>query len=176
MYEYGDSVYIIDQHAAHERLIFNRLKDGMANRSVITQPMLVPYVLNLNALEYAFIRENLDNIRSMGFDIDEFGGNSYKVSAVPIDLQKIDLSAFFNDILGEMNGFRAIKLEDILKDKLATAACKAAVKGGMDLTQAEIDELFKLMDGNMGLKCPHGRPVVVKLTKTELEKMFKRIV
>ena len=176
MYEYGDSVYIIDQHAAHERLIFNRLKDGMANRSVISQPMLVPYVLNLNALEYAFIRENLDNIRSMGFDIDEFGGNSYKVSAVPIDLQKIDLSAFFNDILGEMNGFRAIKLEDILKDKLATAACKAAVKGGMDLTQAEIDELFKLMDGNMGLKCPHGRPVVVKLTKTELEKMFKRIV
>jgi DNA mismatch repair protein MutL len=69
---------------------------------------------------------------------------------------------------------RAIKLTDILKDKIAMAACKAAVKGGMDLTQDEIDRLFVMIDGNMGLKCPHGRPVVTKLTKTELEKMFKR--
>ena len=67
-------------------------------------------------------------------------------------------------------------MEEILKDKLASAACKAAVKGGMDLTKEEIERLFELMDGDMGLKCPHGRPVVVKLTKTELEKMFKRIV
>ena len=72
--------------------------------------------------------------------------------------------------------YQAIRLVDILKDKLASAACKAAVKGGMDLTLAEVDALFELMDGNMGLKCPHGRPVVVKLTQTELEKMFKRIV
>jgi DNA mismatch repair protein MutL len=75
-----------------------------------------------------------------------------------------------------VGGYRAIKLEDILKDKLASAACKAAVKGGMDLTEAEIEALFVLMDGDMGLKCPHGRPVVVKMTKTQLEKMFKRIV
>ena len=93
-----------------------------------------------------------------------------------MDLQNIDLASFFNDILGDVSGYRAIKLENILKDKLATAACKAAVKGGMDLTREEIDKLFALMDGNMGLKCPHGRPVVVKMTKTELEKMFKRIV
>ena len=76
--------------------------------------------------------------------------------------------------MSEINGYCGIKLAEILKDKLASAACKAAVKGGMDLTQEEIDDLFKLMDGNMGLKCPHGRPVVTKLTRTELEKMFKR--
>ena len=142
----------------------------------LQQPMLLPYMLDLNASESAFIRENMENIREMGFEIDEFGNNSFKISAVPLDLQNIDLASFFNDILGDVSGYRAIKLENILKDKLATAACKAAVKGGMDLTREEIDKLFALMDGNMGLKCPHGRPVVVKMTKTELEKMFKRIV
>ena len=88
----------------------------------------------------------------------------------------MDIASFFHDVLGDVGGYRAIKLEEILKDKLASAACKAAVKGGMDLTQSEIAELFRLMDGDMRLKCPHGRPVVVKWTKKELEKMFKRIV
>ena len=176
LYEQGDCFYIIDQHAAHERLIFDRLKEQMRHRNVMQQPMLLPYVLNLNAFESAFIRENLENIRDMGFDIEEFGENSFKVSAVPLDLQSIDLGVFFNEILGDVSGYRAIKLEELLKDKLATAACKAAVKGGMDLTRGEVDELFRLMDGNIGLKCPHGRPVVVRMTKTELEKMFKRIV
>ena len=176
LYERGDEVYIIDQHAAHERLIFDRLKEQMRTRKVLQQPMLLPYVLTLNAFESAFIREKMENIREMGFDIDEFGNNAFKVSAVPLDLQSIDLALFFNEILGDISGYRSIKLEDLLKDKLATAACKAAVKGGMDLTREETDRLFRLMDGNMGLKCPHGRPVVVKMTKTELEKMFKRIV
>ena len=176
LYERGDEVYIIDQHAAHERLIFDRLKEQMRTRKVLQQPMLLPYVLNLNAFESAFIREKMENIREMGFDIDEFGNNAFKVSAVPLDLQSIDLALFFNEILGDISGYRSIKLEDLLKDKLATAACKAAVKGGMDLTREETGRLFRLMDGNMGLKCPHGRPVVVKMTKTELEKMFKRIV
>ena len=176
LYERGDEVYIIDQHAAHERLIFDRLKEQMRTRKVLQQPLLLPYVLNLNAFESAFIREKMENIREMGFDIDEFGNNAFKVSAVPLDLQSIDLALFFNEILGDISGYRSIKLEDLLKDKLATAACKAAVKGGMDLTREETDRLFRLMDGNMGLKCPHGRPVVVKMTKTELEKMFKRIV
>lgn len=158
LYERGDEVYIIDQHAAHERLIFDRLKEQMRTRKVLQQPMLLPYVLNLNAFESAFIREKMENIREMGFDIDEFGNNAFKVSAVPLDLQSIDLALFFNEILGDISGYRSIKLEDLLKDKLATAACKAAVKGGMDLTREETDRLFRLMDGNMGLKCPHGRP------------------
>ena len=176
LYERGQEVYIIDQHAAHERLIFNRLREQMQNRNVARQPMLMPYVLELNAFECSFIRENIERIRDMGFDIEEFGENSYKIDAVPVDLIEMDLGVFFNDILGDISGYRAIKLDEILKDKLATAACKAAVKGGMDLTRGEIDALFELMNGDMGLKCPHGRPVVVKMTKTELEKMFKRIV
>ena len=176
LYERKDEFFIIDQHAAHERLIFNRLKEQMQNRTVAQQPMLLPYTLDLNAFESTFIRERMQSIQDMGFDIEEFGDTSFKISAVPIDLQNIDLAKFFNEILGDISGFRSIKLEDLLKDKLASAACKAAVKGGMDLTKEEIDALFALMDGDMGLKCPHGRPVVVKMTRTELEKMFKRIV
>lgn len=176
LYEHGSEVYIIDQHAAHERLIFNRLKEKMQQRKIACQSMLVPYTISLNAFESAFMRENLDRIREMGFEIDEPQQNTFAVSGVPTDLITIDLPSFFHDILGEVGGYRSIKLEELLKDKLATAACKAAVKGGDDLSKAEIDELFRLIDGNLGLKCPHGRPVVAKLTKYELEKMFKRVV
>lgn len=176
IYEQGDVAYLIDQHAAHERLIFDRLKEKMKNRSVSVQPMLVPYTLQLNAFESVFVNEQLSNIREIGFEIQPLGGTDFQITAVPTDLQSMDVATFFNDVLGDISGYRAIKLEDILKDKLASAACKAAVKGGMDLTQEEVDALFKLMDGDMGLKCPHGRPVVVKMTKTQFEKMFKRIV
>lgn len=176
LYECGAEVYIIDQHAAHERLIFDRLKEQMQNRSVVQQPMIIPYEIALNAFESQFIRDHLEEIREMGFTIEESQPTRFAVSAIPVDLQRIDLNMFFNEILGDVSGYRAIKLTDILKDKLASAACKAAVKGGMDLTRSEIDALFEMMDGNMGLKCPHGRPVVVKMTRSELEKLFKRIV
>jgi DNA mismatch repair protein MutL len=148
----------------------------MNARKVVSQPMLVPYTLDLNAFEYSFIEDNIEHIRSMGFDIDPFGGRVFKISAVPADLSHMNIGKFFADILSDISGLRSIRLENLLKDKLATAACKAAVKGGMDLSEDEAKELFRLMDGDMGLKCPHGRPVVVRLTKTELEKMFKRIV
>lgn len=176
IYELGDAAYLIDQHAAHERLIFNRLKEQMANRAIVRQPMLLPFTLQVNPLENAFLEEHLKEIAELGFEISKTEDDSFAITEIPVDLQNIDLSAFFADILGDISGYRSIKLVDLLKDKLASAACKAAVKGGMDLTKEEIDALFALMDGDMGLKCPHGRPVVVKLTKTELEKMFKRIV
>lgn len=176
MYEREDEVFIIDQHAAHERLIFDRLRAQMENPSVSCQPMLLPYELKLNAFEAAFIEERIEDIRAMGFEIEAKENGSFSISAVPLILQGMKVDVFFNEILGDISGFRSIKLAELLKDKLAMAACKAAVKGGMDITQEEIDRLFTMMDGNMGLKCPHGRPVVVKLTRTELEKMFKRKV
>ena len=176
LYQRNDEMLVIDQHAAHERLLFDKLKARMQSRERIYQPLLVTYDLKLNAFEATFIRERIEDIRAMGFEIDESGENEFKVRAVPVDIPKIDVGSFFNQILGEVNGYRAIKLEELLKDKLAQAACKAAIKGGMDISRAEIDELFRQMDGDMGLKCPHGRPVVVKITRKELEKMFKRIV
>ena len=176
IYEAGDDAYLIDQHAAHERLIYDRLKRKCEAREVASQPMLVPYVFTVNALENSFLERNLENIRSLGFEIEEFGGMSYKVSAVPLDLQGIRLEEFFGEILSQAESLRAIRLDELLKDKLATAACKAAVKGGESLTADEVRSLMEQMQGNMGLRCPHGRPVAVRLTRTEIEKMFKRIV
>ncbi len=176
IYEVGDCVYLIDQHAAHERLIYDNLREKCENRKVISQPMLAPYLVSVNAQEYAFLEKNLPILRDLGFEIEEFGGNSFKVSAVPVDLQNIKLSAFFGEVLAEVNSLRAIKLTELIKDRLASAACKAAVKGGEKLTESEVQSLMQKMDGDMGLKCPHGRPVAVKMTRTEIEKMFKRIV
>jgi len=176
IYECESDAYIIDQHAAHERLIFDRLKKKVEDRQIIQQPLLLPYILEVNVIENVFVSDQIENIRALGFDIDQFGANAYKVSAVPTDLQDINLKQFFEDIIADMNSYKGIKLDDILKDKLATSACKAAVKGGMDLTEQEVASLLQMMDGNMGIKCPHGRPVVVKMSKYELEKMFKRIV
>lgn len=176
LYESGDDAFIIDQHAAHERLIFDRLRREMEERKVIRQPMLVPYVLNVNAEEFAFLSENMDTITAIGFEIEEFGAGSFKISAVPLDLQDIDLGAFFCELLKEVGSLRAIKLSDLLRDKIAMTACKHAIKGGMMLTDSEKEKLFEMLRGDMGLKCPHGRPIAVKLTKYEIEKMFKRIV
>ena len=176
IYEGNEEIYIIDQHAAHERLIYDRLRERLRRPSNAQQPLITPFEIRLNAFESAFIRERMEDIRGMGFSIQEEEEGRFAVTAIPYELRKMKLNVFFNEILGNVNNYRAIKLPELLKDKLAMAACKAAVKGGMDLTQSEIDELFKQINGNMGLKCPHGRPVVVKMTRTELEKLFKRIV
>ncbi len=175
-YERGDEAYLVDQHAAHERLIYDRLREKMAARSVVSQPMLMPFVLELNAQEFAFLKQNFSLLREIGFEAEEFGGSTVKVSAVPADLMAMDLNAFFGEVLSSMESLRTIRLPDLLKDKLASAACKAAVKGGEQLTEKEVRALLERMDGDMGLKCPHGRPVAVHLKKSEIEKLFKRIV
>ena len=176
IYQSGDTAYFIDQHAAHERILFDRLKAAWEARTVLSQPMLVPYVLSLNAQEFAFLERNFPVLREIGFELEEFGDTSVRVLSVPADLMGMDLDAFFREVLSSMESLRAIRLADILKDKLATAACKAAVKGGEQLTQEEVRALIECMDGDVGMKCPHGRPAVVKMKKSEFEKLFKRIV
>ena len=176
IYQAGESAYFIDQHAAHERILYDRLKAACDARSVVSQPMLVPFVLSLNAQEFAFLERNFPILREIGFEIEEFGDASVRVSAVPADLMQIDLNIFFHDVISSMESLRAIRLADLLKDKLATAACKAAVKGGESLTMQEARALIIGMDGDTGMKCPHGRPAVVKMKKSDFEKLFKRIV
>ena len=176
IYEMCDTVYLIDQHAAHERLIYDRLREKIANRKVDTQGLLIPYLLDVNPQEAEFIKSNERLIRNLGFGISEFGINSFRIDDIPVDLQDINLKDFFDDLLSDLKGLKEIKLEDILKDKIATTACKHAIKGGMQLAKEEVDALFKMMEGDVGLKCPHGRPVCVTLDKKDIEKMFKRIV
>ena len=176
IFERGDEAYFIDQHAAHERLIYEKLKNKCEARTPLSQPMLMPYILTVNAQEFSFLTSQFEALRALGFDIDEFGGTSVKVSAVPLDLFGMDIEAFFREVLSSMESLRAIRLSEIARDKLATMACKAAVKGGERLTEEEAKRLLSDMDGDMGLKCPHGRPAVVKMKKSDFEKLFKRIV
>ena len=176
IFERGDEAYFIDQHAAHERLIYEKLKNKCEARTPLSQPMLMPYILTVNAQEFSFLTSQFEALRALGFDIDEFGGTSVKVSAVPLDLFGMDIEAFFREVLSSMESLRAIRLSDIARDKLATMACKAAVKGGERLTEEEAKRLLSDMDGDMGLKCPHGRPAVVRMKKSDFEKLFKRIV
>lgn len=176
LYEIKDDVYLIDQHAAHERLIYDRLKAKLNERTLARQDMLVPYIITVNNEEQRFLEENMDTIWQLGFSVEPFGTNSYKVYSTPADLPEINLKTFFDDLLSNVYEYKNITMTDLLKDKIAQSACKAAVKGGDILTEQEREKLFSMLNGNMGLKCPHGRPVCVKLTKTELEKMFKRKV
>ena len=176
MYEVRDTVYIIDQHAAHERLIYDRLREKIAERKIERQILLEPYLFGTNAQETEFIENNIRLIRSLGFDLKPFGTSAYRVDEVPVDLQHINMEEFFNELLADLKNLSEIKLEDILKDKIAMTACKHAIKGGMELTEEEVNKLFEMLNGNIGLKCPHGRPICVELEKKDLEKMFKRIV
>lgn len=174
LYEICNDVYIIDQHAAHERLIYNDLCEKFAHRDLAKQGMLIPYMFEVNSEEQEFIENNMDTIWRMGFSVEPFGDHSYRVSDIPADLPQINIKQFFDEFLANVGEMKKIEITDILKEKIAQTACKHAIKGGDKLTDAEIEKLFAMLDGNLGLKCPHGRPICVKMSKTELEKMFKR--
>lgn len=176
LYVLEHNFYIIDQHAAHERLLFDRFCAKVKDRQILKQSMLVPYIAQANAEEGFFIEENMDCLQELGFEISKFGENSFRVESVASDLVDIDLKQFFTEIFSRLGEFKGIQFVDIFKEKIAMMACKSAVKGGQLLTQTEVDALFDMLSGDIGLKCPHGRPIAIRFTKTEIEKLFKRIV
>ena len=175
--EWGENIYLIDQHAGHERIRYDKLKEEYETGNIVVQPMLIPFVLSLNPEDDQILFENLNAIKSVGFDIEEFGDRTYKISAVPTIVSDIDFNKFFSMFLAEKIGKNKITEADIVKDKLMQMACKSAIKGGDDLSKNEVYKLLREMGSkNIVLFCPHGRPVVVRITKIEVEKWFKRIV
>lgn len=175
--QWGDNIYLIDQHAGHERIRYDKLKAEYEANKIVVQPMLIPYVLSLNSEDCKIVEANLDAIRSVGFDIDEFGENSYKISAVPAIVDGIDFDKFFSMFLAEKLNKSKITEAELIKDNLMQMACKSAVKGGDDLSKGEIEMLLlEMQEKDVVLFCPHGRPVIVRITKNEIEKWFKRIV
>jgi len=177
MVEKGSSLFVIDQHAAHERFLYDEFTEQINKKEIILQGLLVPHILTVNHLEEAFIKEQLEHIISLGFEIEPFGSLSFKISSIPSVLSGMNLDLFFNEILKDMTALNKIKTSDLIIDKLKTASCKAAVKGGDDLSKLEIITLLnKMQQTNMILLCPHGRPVVVEISHKEMDKWFKRIV
>lgn len=171
--EYVEEFYLIDQHAAHERLLFDRFRNNVVNHSV--QPLLIPYILTLSPQEEEIFEGLLDDLKRLNFEIEPFGVGSYKVSGIPLVLTGFDIDEFFREVTQDIKVFRNLTDFSTVRDKLAQKACKAAVKAGDELSLNEIRTLLSFMKRST-LRCPHGRPIVVKFTKTDVEKWFKRIV
>ncbi len=175
--EQNNVVFFIDQHAAHERLLYDKFKENYDKTETSIQPLIVPYVLEVNYQESDFINSNIEAIRSLGFEIDTFGANCFKIDAVPLMLKNIDIKAFFDDILSNITNRLIINKADAIEDYLARSACRAAVKANDILSNLEISTLLNMLSkDNQVLLCPHGRPIVIKVTDKEIEKWFKRIV
>lgn len=176
IFEDGRDMFIIDQHAAHERILFDRFYERALQKELTVQTLLVPYTFKVNNEENAFLKEKLNFLTDLGIDISEFGFNTYKISALPSEIAQFDIREFLDDCMSDLNFFKKETVPNIVREKLASMACKAAIKAGDKLDEKDITELMRLIKGNLGLKCPHGRPIAVKITKTEIEKWFKRIV
>lgn len=175
--ERDNDIFLIDQHAGHERILFDKFNEQILSNNIEQQNLLVPYIFSVNSKEEVYINEILPNLNQIGFSIEDFGNRSFKVVAVPYILSDINLKDFFDSLLGDIKNIQPIHLKDLLKDKLASMACKSAVKGGDFLDQSEIKKLLSSFNsGGNKLLCPHGRPVVINLPRKEIEKWFKRIV
>jgi len=170
-----DAFYIIDQHAAHERYLYDEFMGEISRSEVALQDLLVPYTIMADNDMANFLDSNAKELNELGFGLETFGNNIYKVETVPLILSDIDLKAFFDDIY-QNKSFLANQGAQ-LKEKIATRACKSAIKAGMTLNDSEIEKLVGMIkESNSPLFCPHGRPYVLKVTKKDIEKWFKRTV
>ena len=174
--EMEDSLYLVDQHAAHEKVLFEKLMKSLDDHKIYSQNLMPAIVVSLTLKDAAVLLENIDVFRSFGFELEEFGGKEFKITAVPSDLYGIDVKELFIEILDNLNEPSSGEPR-IISERIALRSCKAAIKGNMHMSQSEgeklISELFKLNDP---YHCPHGRPVMISLSHYELDKKFKRIV
>ncbi len=170
----GDGLYFIDQHAAHERILYDNFVARFKNS--YSQPMLVPLKLDLSASETEVLETILPTLDDMGFKIEQ-KGLEYLIFEVPSAIASLKIDKIFAKLLNDISLNSDISFANIIKDRLAIYACRDAIKGGENYTRAQLDEIVKNLqdkDGNLPEKCPHGRPIIVRITKLELEKMFKR--
>jgi len=172
-----NEMYIIDQHAAHEKVMYERLlKESKANK-LSSQMINPPIIVTLTDLEQNVLKEHMDEFRGIGFDIEEFGGKEYKINAIPNIFPSIPKAELFNEMLSDSTNYDVISPSELILAKVASMSCKAAIKGNMRISLLEANELFdELLSLDNPYNCPHGRPTVIKMTKQEIEKKFKRIV
>ena len=171
-----NELYLIDQHAAHEKILFEKYKSEIINSEVLAQILLTPTVIELSPDDYAHYIENEEVFKNSGFDIIEFGENTISIREVPIILGKPDIKNLFNEILDNLKNMGTGKTIEIKYHRIATMACKAAVKANNQLSELEMNKLVNdLRYIDEPFTCPHGRPTIIKVTLNELEKRFKRI-
>jgi len=178
--EQGSKMYIMDQHAAHERYLYDQITNSLEkSASIISQPILNPAVLSVTPKEMAIIEQNWELLEKFGFDIDKFGEKEIAIRAVPYLLKNAEDVSFFLEIVDKLSKVETSisNIYDIKADAIAMAACKAAVKGNDKLSSLEAKELIdKIVKLDNPFTCPHGRPTVIEISKYELEKKFKRVM
>ncbi len=178
MVEFQDKLYIIDQHAAHERVLYERTLKSMKTREYTSQLISPPIILDLSMQEASLLREYMDQFTRIGFEFEEFGQDSFAVRAVPDNLFSIAKKELLMQMIDSLSDEVSRRLSpDLIDEKVASMSCKAAVKGKMRLSAAEVDALIgELLQLENPYHCPHGRPTIISMSRHELEKKFKRIV
>jgi DNA mismatch repair protein MutL len=174
--EFADKLFIIDQHAAHEKVLYERnVKAFHEKKEVYSQMIAPPAVVSLSQTEQEILKEHLPLLEQLGFEIEPFGGNEYALRAAPADMMNLADEEMFLEVLDAL--MKGQKTPEFVLEKLATISCKAAVKGGNKLKQQEIEELIdELLTLENPYHCPHGRPTIISMSRYEMEKKFKRIV
>ena len=175
--QFEDKLFIIDQHAAHEKVKYERLMKQFHEKSIVSQSLLPPVIVSLSGQEEAVLLQYQEIFATLGFEVESFGGNEYALRSVPVDLYGCSEKELFLDVLDELSEGSSRGSFQVIEEKIASMSCKAAVKGNHSLSRAEaealIDELLTLENP---YNCPHGRPTIIAMTQMELEKKFKRIV
>ena len=175
--EFRNSLYIIDQHAAHEKVMFERLMKRFRDKEVSSQRLSPPMIVSLTMAEEDQLRAHRDTFAQLGFEIQPFGDRDYAISAVPQDLFGLTEKEFFLEMLDQLSPDTGKTSMEEVTARIATMACKAAVKGNTRLSTLEADALItELLSLDDPYNCPHGRPTIISMTKSELEKKFRRIV
>ena len=176
--EFNNELFIIDQHAAHERVLYEKTIHGMKEREYTSQYLSPPIILNLSMQEEDALKEHMEIFSKIGFEIESFGSDSYAIRAVPDNLFSIAKKELFIEMLDQIvDGISSNEAPDLIAEKVASMSCKAAVKGNARLSASEVQTLIgELLKLENPYHCPHGRPTIIAMSKYELEKKFKRIV
>ena len=175
--EYDGTLYMIDQHAAHEKILFEKYLKEIEEGSIIIQPLMVPSIIDLSIDDFSYFEENKDIFKTAGFLLEEFGGNSLSLKEVPYFLGRLNPKRLFLDILDNLKNLGNGKTSEVKHNSIASKACKAAIKGNDKL---EFNEMIKLIEDlryiDDPFHCPHGRPVIIKFTSVDIDKKFRRII
>lgn len=175
--QYGNQLYIMDQHAAHEKVNYERLMEAYRKKERITQFVSPPMVISMTRAEEAILEEFKSEFERIGFTIEPYGGREYAISEIPANLYGINEKDLFLEMLSDLEDRGSMQPSELIASKLASMSCKAAIKGGQKISFQEADALVsQLLTLENPYACPHGRPTIITMTKYELEKKFKRIV
>ena len=177
IFEYNDALFLVDQHAAHEKVNYERLMRHLKDREMTSEMISPSIVISLTRQEKESVFDHIDAFEDLGFRISDFGENEVALEAVPGNLLDIDPRELFTNVLQGIDDWSREKVPQIVREKIASMSCKAAVKGNQPISATEMDNLFmEMMQADEPYHCPHGRPTVVRISKEELDRRFRRIV